>query len=212
MKTRPSPSPSARRGSARTNEELSAETRRKLLDAGRRLFVAHGFADTPADTIAETAGLTRGALHYQFGDKQGLFVAVLQELLGQLVERLARGTMEGDPEGTAELERGAELLLGAYGDRAVQQLLLRDGPVVLGWAAWRKLQEDSGLVALLRHALEHWVEAGWLDAAAAEPTSRLLLGALTQAGVAIAEARDRKAAAKLYGDQVRRLIRGFAQR
>lgn len=196
---------------ARTNEEHSAETRRRLLDAGRRLFASHGFAQTSADRIAEKAGLTRGALHYQFRDKQGLFVAVLEELLAELVARLARDTMAGEPEGTAELERGCALLLDAYGDRAVQQLLLRDGPVVLGWARWRKLQEDAGLVALLRHALGHWVDAGWLAAEAAEPTSRLLLGALTQAGVAIAESEDRDADAALYRRQVERLVRGLAR-
>lgn len=195
----------------RTNEEHSAETRTKLLGAGRRFFESRGFAETPADLIAESAGLTRGALHHHFGDKQGLFVAVLRELLGELVSGLARDTMEGEPEETAELERGATLMLHAYGDPAVQQLLLRDGPVVLGWSAWRALQEEAGLVALLRHALDHWVDAGWLDAEAAEPTSRLLLGALTQAGVAIAEARDRDAALAVYGAQIRRLIRGFAK-
>ena len=202
--------PPARR--SRTNEELSAETRRRLLDAGRRLFAARGFAETSADLLAEKAGLTRGALHYQFGDKQGLFVAVLQELLAGLVQRLAKETMEGDPQGTAELERGCALLLEAYGDRAVQQLLLRDGPVVLGWAAWRKLQEESGLAALLRHALDHWVEAGWIEADALEPASRLLMGALTQAGIAIAEAEDRDESLTRYRTQVERLVRGLAQR
>lgn len=196
----------------RTNAEHSAETRRSLLDAGRRLFATRGFAETSADQLAERAGLTRGALHYQFGDKQGLFVAVLKELLGELVQRLARDTMEGDPEGTAELERGCALLLDAYGDRAVQQLLLRDGPVVLGWVPWRKLQEEAGLVALLRHAIDHWVEAGWMEPTEAEPLIRLLLGALTQAGVAIAEAEDRDAAVALYRRQVQRLVQGLAKR
>lgn len=193
----------------RTNEELSEETRRKLLAAGRALFARRGFADAPAEEIVARAGLTRGALYYQFGDKQGLFVAVLRELLGELARRLAHDTMAGGTAETAELERGCEVLLDLYGEPEVQRLLLLDGPVVLGWVAWRALQEEAGLPALLRHTLDHQVEAGRLEAEAVEPAARLLLGALTQAGVSIAESTDRAAALALYRAQIRKLVRGL---
>ena len=206
MTTRATPA----RRRRRTNEELTEATRRKLLAAGRRLFAARGFADVSADQIADKAGLTRGALHYQFGDKRGLFAAVVRELLGDLARRIATDTMAGVPEGPAELERGCEVLLAAYGEPDIQTILLRDAPVVLGWQDWRRMHDEAGLAALIGHALEHWVEAGWIAAARVEPLSRLLLGALTQAGVAIGEADDRAAALDRYRAEVRHLVRGLA--
>lgn len=194
----------------RTNAEITEETRRRLLAAGRRAFAAHGYAGASADEIGEAAGLTRGALHYQFQDKRGLFEAVVQMLLGELAERIARRTMENGPAETEELERGCDLLLEAYGEPDIQALLLRDAPVVLGWAAWHRMQEEAGLAALLRHALDHWAAAGWIAAERAEPLARLLLGALTQAGVAIGEADDRARALARYRAEIRALVRGLS--
>ena len=201
-----------RRAAARTNAEITAETRARLLAVGRRLFASKGWAETSADALGAEAGLTRGALHYHFGDKRGLFVAVTEQILRELVADLARDTMKGTPEGTAELERGAALLLEAYGRPEIQRILLRDGPQVLGWQQWLAVQEQSGLAALLDHALAHWVEAGWIERRAVEPTRRLLFGALVHAGVAIAEADDRKAAVAQFREPLRRLVRGLAPR
>jgi AcrR family transcriptional regulator len=198
-----------KRARPRTNEELSEATRRKLLAAGRRLFASRGYAQVSADQIAERAGLTRGALHYQFGDKRGLFEAVTRELLAELAKRIFLDTMADVPDGTAELERGCEVLLAAYGEPELQTILLRDAPVVLGWADWRRLQDEAGLAALIGHALEHWVEAGWIGAERVEPLTRLLFGALTQAGIAIGEAKDRAGALAQYSAEVRQLIRGL---
>ncbi len=203
---------SNRRGSARrTNAQWSAATRQRLVAAARRLFAAHGYAGVATDQIGARAGLTRGALHYQFGDKRGLFVAVLEQILRELVADLARDTMEGISEGTAELERGALLLLEAYGRTEIQRVLLLDAPQVLGWQEWLALQERSGLAALLDHALAHRVDAGWVERSRVEPTRRLLFGAIVHAGAAIAEAPDRAAALVSFREPLRRLIRGLAR-
>jgi AcrR family transcriptional regulator len=200
-----------RQAAPRSNAEWTADTRRRLIAAGRRMFAEQGFAGVGTAEIGARAGLTRGALHYQFGDKRGLFVAVLEQLLRELVAELARDTMVGIEEGTAELERGALLLLETYGRPEIQRLLLLDAPQVLGFPEWLALQERSGLAALLDHALDHWVEAGWVERARVSATRRLLFGALVHAGAAIAEADDRAAALASFREPLRRLIRGLAR-
>jgi AcrR family transcriptional regulator len=63
-----------------TQAESREQTRRRLLDAARREFGARGFGAATLDQIAETAGLTRGALYYNFpGGKEDLFLALLEE-------------------------------------------------------------------------------------------------------------------------------------
>ena len=58
--------------------EQSEATRTALLQAARELFTERGYAGTATEDIAQRAGVTRGALYYQFGDKSGLFHAVLE--------------------------------------------------------------------------------------------------------------------------------------
>ena len=188
---------------------MSEETRRRLLLAGRRAFAARGFAEVSAEEICEKARLTRGALHYQFGDKRGLFEAVVRVLLAEVAEHVAKETMSGGTEPQDELERGCDSLLASYGKPEVRSILLRDAPVVLGLATWQRLQEEAGQTAFLRHALEHWVEVGWIAAARVEPLARLLLGALTQAALAIGEADDRGVELERYRSEIRALLRAI---
>lgn len=61
-------------------DEKSAETRRRLLDAAIECLVERGYANTTSSEIAERAGLSRGAQLYHFPTKE--------ELLTRAVERL----------------------------------------------------------------------------------------------------------------------------
>ena len=71
--------------------EMIAETRAKLLAAGRKAFGSIGYAEASMDDFTAEAGLTRGALYHHFGDKKGLLLAVVAEIdaemtkLGKLV-------------------------------------------------------------------------------------------------------------------------------
>src|SRR5947209_2179178 len=91
----------------RTQQERRDATRRALLDAGRALFAAHGFANTPREDIVERAGVTRGALHHHFGRKEDLFRAVFSELEDEMVGRIAVTAMAG-ADSLAQLRLGCE--------------------------------------------------------------------------------------------------------
>ena len=59
----------------RTRSESMAENRGKLITAARKAFAEKGYADASMDALTAEAGLTRGALYHNFGDKRGLFAA-----------------------------------------------------------------------------------------------------------------------------------------
>lgn len=63
-----------------------AETRKKLIEVARRAFAEYGYADTSMDKLTAEAGLTRGALYHHFGDKRGLFAAVVDQIDSQMAE------------------------------------------------------------------------------------------------------------------------------
>jgi AcrR family transcriptional regulator len=76
----------------RRTKEHSQETADKLLDIARIRFTEHGYAKASLEEIVAEAGMTRGALYHHYGNKLGLFkavVSVVQAELGEKVEREA---------------------------------------------------------------------------------------------------------------------------
>ena len=79
----------------RTRPEMIAETRAKLIAAGRTAFAAKGYAEASMDDFTAAAGLTRGALYHHFGDKRGLFEAVVAEIDAEMTVRTQGPCGEG---------------------------------------------------------------------------------------------------------------------
>ncbi len=53
--------------------------KRNILAAAREAFVEHGFAGARVDDIAARTATSKRMIYYYFGDKRGLYVAVLEE-------------------------------------------------------------------------------------------------------------------------------------
>jgi AcrR family transcriptional regulator len=61
----------------RTRAEQNTETRARLLEAARKVFVVRGFHGTTVDAVAERAGFSKGAVYSQFDSKDDLYLALL---------------------------------------------------------------------------------------------------------------------------------------
>ncbi len=61
-----------------------AETRKRILMAAVNEFSAHGFSGGRIDRIATAARANTRMIYHYFGDKAGLYVAVLEHVLGEL--------------------------------------------------------------------------------------------------------------------------------
>jgi len=76
-----------RRGrSARNLTRDVADTRRRLLDAARRLFADHAYDDVTVRDICREAGVNLALVNYHFGDKLGLYDAVLSDVIERIRE------------------------------------------------------------------------------------------------------------------------------
>jgi AcrR family transcriptional regulator len=73
---------------------MGGETRLQILDAARRSLLEAGYAGLSTRRIAEVAGVRLGHIHYHFGSKQNLVLAVLAAENDRLLERQTR--MYGD--------------------------------------------------------------------------------------------------------------------
>lgn len=76
-----------------------AETRQRLIAAGRLLFARRGVYATPLKAIVDAAGQRNtSALHYHFGSRQGLLEAIIAETNDGIENRrqtMLDGTLDG---------------------------------------------------------------------------------------------------------------------
>ncbi len=188
----------------RTQAERSAGTRARLIAAGRALFTEKGFAGAGREEIAEAAGVTRGALYHHFDSKLALFRAVVEDLEADLGARLMEAAAAGDSPLDA-LRRGCLAFLDAACDPAVRRIVLLDAPGVLGWEAWREVDAQFGL-GLLKHSLREVMDAGQIEEQPVDPLAHMLLAALNEAAMLVAQADDQAGERARVGVTVERLV------
>jgi AcrR family transcriptional regulator len=71
--------------------------REALLDAGRNLFLVHGYTDVSMQQIAEAAGMTKGAPYYHFKNKDELFMEVFQQEIDRIKDGFVSHLSAGGP-------------------------------------------------------------------------------------------------------------------
>lgn len=117
-----------RKRAARTPGRPSGDTeiRDRLLAVALREFSSHGFRGVSVTTIAGEAGATPAMIHYYFGNKQGLYEAVLQHALGPILARL-EAVRADPPEGEDLLPRFVHGYMRLLSENpAVPSLIVRD--------------------------------------------------------------------------------------
>jgi TetR/AcrR family transcriptional regulator len=82
------------RSRGRPPVEADSDVRSALLDAASKLFLKHGFDRVTARQIAAAAATTPAMIHYYFGNKVGLFRAMLERAIGPVRELLAGSLMQ----------------------------------------------------------------------------------------------------------------------
>ncbi|MDD4867820.1 MAG: TetR/AcrR family transcriptional regulator [Mycobacterium sp.] len=103
-----------------------SEVRARILAAAMSTFAKHGFAGASIDAIAEAAGFTKGAVYSNFGSKDDLFFALMDqqiELRTGLVTEVARDLPQGGPQALAAI---GERLTRAITENREWQLLFVD--------------------------------------------------------------------------------------
>lgn len=66
---------------------MATETRDRLIQAARECLLADGHAHLSTRRVAERAGVPLSQIHYHFGGRQGLVLALLAHQDAQLIER-----------------------------------------------------------------------------------------------------------------------------
>jgi len=187
--------------------ERSEATRKALVDVARRLFAKRGYADVGTEEIVRRAGVTRGALYHHFSGKEDLFRAVAEQVEEEITRKSAEAALaHQDP--WEQQRAGWDAFLDACLDPAVQRIILLDAPSVLGPKAWREIASKYGL-ALVQFGIQSLIDAGLIAKQPVDPLAHLVIGALSEAAVVIAQAEDTEAARTEMGAALERLMTGL---
>lgn len=122
-------------------------TRAQLIDAAAAALAEAGYAGTSMRTVADRAGVRLSLVHYHFGSKRGLLIAVMDELTATLLDR--QGAMFADDRPFAEQWRTACAYLRED---------VGSGYVRILWELWAAGLADAELAERWRTTQRGWRE------------------------------------------------------
>lgn len=148
--------------------DRAQDTRERLVTAARRAFAERGYAAVSLDALAAEAGVTRGALHHHFTNREGLFEAVVRRIDAELAEGWGAAAAP-HADAWAAFRAGFHRYLTDAMDPGRRRILFQDAPAVLGIRAFDILMESGfgDMVATL---------AGLIDAGRLKPVDATALG------------------------------------
>ena len=193
---------------ARRRAQMVEETRAKLIRAARRAFAAKGYAAASMDELTAEAGLTRGALYHNFGDKKGLLQAVIDQIDAEMVTRLRAAQDQAETAWIGFLDENIAYIEMAL-EPEIQRIMLLDGPAVLGDPS--RWPSQTACLRTTTQAIQALIDEGTVRPVDAEAAARLLSGAALSASLWIAAADDPHAVFVKSVEAFRRLAVGLLQ-
>ncbi|MGV1794579.1 MULTISPECIES: TetR/AcrR family transcriptional regulator [Rhizobium] len=186
--------------------EMIAETRAKLLTAGRKAFGSVGYAEASMDDFTATAGLTRGALYHHFGDKKGLLQAVVSEIDAEMAARLCSISSRAPSRWQGFVDENVGYVQMAL-EPEIQRIMFRDGPAVLGDpSGW---PSANGCISTVAQSLRDLREEGTIVDIDPEAGARLINAASSIAAQWIANSDDPEATSKRAVETFRTFLEGL---
>ncbi|MCW0234470.1 MAG: TetR/AcrR family transcriptional regulator [Ferrovibrio sp.] len=185
--------------------EKHAATRAALLATARALFAEKGYAATGTEEVVAQAAVTRGALYYHFADKQALFAAVVEQVAQEVLSAIERAAARAKSP-VDGLVRGTQAFMDACLEPAARQIYLTDAPSVLGWQHWREIDARYGMGSLRQGIDAALAELPRGQRLSAEALTYLLSGAMNEAALWLAEAKDEAVARKAADTALKRIL------
>lgn len=192
-------------------QRFSDSTKRALVDVAEQLFTEHGYTATSLDAIVAGADVTKGALYHHFSGKQAIFEAAFERVESRATAGIARAT-EGHDDPWEKAQSGLSAFLDAVQEPAYRQIVISDGPSVLGHERYRE-QEERSTYAIVDEIVRSVLgtEAYDLDEQMLDTFTRIFFGAMSAAGGAVAVSEDPAAAAARVEAAIGFIMAGLQQ-
>jgi AcrR family transcriptional regulator len=170
-----------------TKVEQTQRTRRAILDRARQLFATKGYAATSTEEMIGELGITRGALYHQFGDKLGVFKAVIGEAYKEITDYVHAKVQPLD-DNWEQLVVGCQAFLEIAQREDLRRLVSIEAPAIL--AAETLVEFDQYGFGLLHQSIQIAVAEGKLNTIDPECFAHLVNGALNELATWVAQSND----------------------
>ena len=190
---------------------FSASTKRALVDVAEQLFTENGYTATSLDAIVAGADVTKGALYHHFSGKQAIFEAAFERVESRATAGIAKAT-DGHQDPWQKAEAGLRAFLAAVQEPAYRQIVISDGPSVLGHERFRE-QEERSTYAIVGEIVGSVLTADQydLDEDMLDTFTRIFFGAMSAAGGSVAVSEDPAAAAARVEAAIGFILAGLQQ-
>lgn len=190
----------------RSRSEMVEGTRARLVGSARRAFATKGYAAASMDELTAEAGLTRGALYYNFGGKEGLLRAVIEQIDAEMLARMAVARDRAGSLWQGLLDESVAYIEMAL-EPEIQRIVLLDGPAVLGDPS--RWPNQLACLRATQQTIEALVATGAVVPVEPEAAARLLNGAALNAALWVASADDPDRVLPSAVEAFRRLVGGL---
>lgn len=167
--------------------ETMEKNRAKLIAAARRAFAEKGFSTASMDELTADAGLTRGALYHNFGDKKGLLAAVVAQVDEEMALRAQELAATAPNDWESLLAEGSAYIEMAL-DPEIRRIVLLDGPAFLGDPS--QWPSQNACLETTKQTVGRLIANGIMKPVDDEAAARLLNGAALNAALWVAASDD----------------------
>ena len=157
--------------------------------------------------------MTKGALYHHFSGKKELFEAVFEQVKRELSTQIASAlqTFRRDPHPEDPWDgivAACRTYIEIHTDPAVERIVLRDARAVLSPDAWRRVDSEWGAV-MFRGTFRQGMNRGVFVPLPLNTLAMIVTGALAEACLLVAEAKDPEAARTETLSVVLQLLQGL---
>lgn len=193
-----------------TRAERQAQTRERLIEVAREMFLSEGYYATSLDKVAVAAGFSKGAVYSNFSGKEELCMAVLDVIHDEQIESVvAAFTVDTDIDGRIDaFAEWAREKLGQPRWTALEvefASVARQSP----WVARELVTRHRALVAASAELIERvMADAGLTLTVEARKAATALLS--LGIGLGAMRSLDNELDVDVFAETMRALLRGSA--
>ncbi|UFT98427.1 TetR/AcrR family transcriptional regulator [Radiobacillus kanasensis] len=191
----------------RKTKEETYQTIKQLLEIARQHFTEKGYANVAIDEIGKEAELTRGAIYHHFKNKEGLFLSVFEQVQKDIANHVEKEAMKSE-DMWEQLLNGCRAFLTAASESHNHRILLIDGPAVLGWNTFRRMDQKYSMTSL-KEQLQLMHNHGLISTSSIDSLTFCLSGAMNEAVLWITESPNRRQLINEVMETMESLLAGF---
>lgn len=165
------------------NKENLEETRKIFLQAGLEEFCVYGYANASTSRIVTESNMARGSLYYHFGDKQGLFIAIYEDMMYNAIGKVGK-LMEAENDAWSSFIVGTREFLKLCTDAKFRKIVLIESQSAIAFEKRIEMHEKTFL-GKLRTILSELFKQGYFKNYSIETLSVIIFGMLAEIGRAL---------------------------